>query len=220
MVEWVCAQPPPPVLDRASLEALLSYRVPKLTPEGTCGVGLEDTPHDVVQGFRERSEEDLLADASVIRVWRLREVVRLLARELGAEWVGVYEARRDPAGTRALEKLAYVGSPSRAFFPLTDAFAAHSNNSTVAMTAQAVVYRDLSGGVNPENTPYYVCDTRVLFEACVPIFRHCSPRTPADVLGIIDLEAWRPRHLTDAGVALLLHVCDQIAQARLLVPSS
>lgn len=284
----------PGALPSDELESMLRYRIPNLTEDGTCGVGLQAQPFDLGAEILGLSPGTILppTDPRIVRLWRLRQIVQALARATGAEWVGLYrkvdrqraqeqeseaaaakrtaaEARaragRGPAGADkptaigghedapvVLVKEAYVGSASRPYFPLTDAFAAKSNNSTVAMTKKTMVYHHVdavhdgagkgeeangeantkggtasgqdeapssmasssssssssssaaaAAGAQPGASPYYVCDTRVQFELCAPIL---DSRT-GEVLGILDLEAWRPRHLARAGVALALQVC-------------
>jgi L-methionine (R)-S-oxide reductase len=92
----------------------------------------------------------------------------------------VYKRCPRPAAP-ALVKLAYRGSPSRAEFPLTEEFAAHSNNSSVGLTGHARVIQDVvsyaaAGG------QYYTCDPSVMAEVCLPLF--CN----GHVCGIIDAE--------------------------------
>lgn len=197
---------------------LTTYKVPKLAAEpGMCGRGLEEKPFDylaevLLRGGAQAAPERLTR--LLQRQWVLSKAVARLQELLGgAEWAGIYRAL--PAGATAvgdpvLVKEAYVGSPSRAFFPLTPAFAATSNNSTVGLTSTAVVIAD-TNALNPE-APYYVCDTKVLSEACVPIL------TPdgASCIGIIDAEAWRVGHFTPARVELLLAAAAELGRAGLL----
>ena len=88
----------------------------------------------------------ILFEAATLRRLRaLRAVCAAVADRVGAQWVGVYQVV--PASDAAarfggdaaapnLLKLAYVGAPSRPYFPLTAAFAAGSNNSSVAMSGE------------------------------------------------------------------------------------
>ena len=200
----------PPPLSRRDVQQLYEYPVPALSADGTCSAssGLAAEP------FSLRSVLEVPGDAierhpTTVRLWRLRRVVQGLADSLGVEWVGVYR-RCHPAGQEApvLCKEAYVGAPSRAFFPLTQEFARTSNNSTVGLTGNAQVYRDVSSLA--EDAPYYPCDSRVKFEVCAPIV---APG--GDVIGIVDVEAWRAHHLTDAGIALIFHVCRELGDANL-----
>ncbi len=103
----------------------------------------------------------------------------------------------------SLVKEAYVGAPSRALFPLTEEFARSSNNSTAALRAVGTVYWDTDA--RPDDAPYYECDGRVRFEVCFPILR------AGEVIGLLDLEAWRPHHLTRDGVAFIALACQRLA---------
>lgn len=238
------------------VSSLLSFRVPKLSPSGTCSAeagGLEEHPFDLgaMLGIP-RSEPERSSHPEALRVWRLACVVRRMAELTRAEWVGVYRRVPDPEAAvhgapccDVLMKEAYVGSPSRALFPLTWAFAAHSNNSTVGLTGRAAIYHDtlaLAGaqsGTPSEShaesagsesasssessatatastspaasVPYYVCDTRVRFELCAPIVSAKS----GQVIGIVDLEAWRPRALSSSQTAMVLHFCAELGRLEL-----
>ncbi len=57
---------------------------------------------------------------------------------------------------------------------------------------------------------YYACDARVRFELCVPIIDATDT-----VLGIIDIEAWKPRLLTDDQINQVFTVCRVLADDRL-----
>jgi L-methionine (R)-S-oxide reductase len=169
---------------------------------------------------------------AIARLHRLQCAVEALAAAIGAEWVGVYRcvasppaARPTAAGERALVKEAYVGSPSRPFFPLTAPFASGSNNSTVAMTGGCVVIHDVRR--MPADSPYYICDGKVRTEICAPIWAGGVPRagrpTVSDgdageaegVIGIIDAEAWRPDHFTPERIAAVLQACRQLGEVGL-----
>ena len=68
-----------------------------------------------------------------------------------------------------LVKLSYFGAPSRAEFPLTDEFAAISNNSTVGLSGKARIINDVPAYLT-KGGEYYTCDPKVLAEACIPLF--------------------------------------------------
>src|SRR6185369_384768 len=93
------------------------------------------------------------------------------------------QRRTRPAGDAVLVKVAYVGRPSRAEFPLTREFAARSTNSTVGLTGHATVIDDVSKHVEAGGG-FYVCDDGVQSEACVPILDESR-----QVIGIVDAEA-------------------------------
>lgn len=173
-------------------DALYSYPVPKVSDDGACSI------------FDELAEEPYSLDAalggrgrSVTRkLWLLNELVAALHTEVGADWLGIYQ-RCELASGPALVKLAYRGLPSRAEFPLTAAFAAKSNNSTVGLSGKGLVIQDVakhaaSGG------SYYVCDPKVKSEVCLPILGENGT-----LLGIIDAEADATGFFTDARLVSL-----------------
>src|SRR5690242_341944 len=120
------------VLDPASL---YTYRVPMLTEDGSCSIvdQLAPVPYDL---------RAILGGASEQTTRRLALLERLVERAqetTGAEWVGIYQRRTNPAGVEVLVKVSYVGVTSRAEFPLTREFAERSTNSTVGLTGRATV---------------------------------------------------------------------------------
>lgn len=174
-------------VDAATAEKFTVWRIPKITPEGTCSRpgDLDPEPFNLLASVYARSADSSAAggsgsglaspsasaDSVVARAAVLHEVVRLIEEATGADWVGVYRTIESPpaaaprtAGERCLVKEAYRGAPSRPFFPLTPEFAAHSNNSTVAMTAQAILLPD-TRKLGDED-PYYVCDAKVSRGSC------------------------------------------------------
>ena len=106
-------------------------------------------------------------------------------------------------------KEAYVGEPSRAYFPLTQEFAKGSNNSTVGLTNTAIVIPDTQH--IDSDVAYYVCSSKVRAEVCAPIARD------GVVVGIIDVEAWRPNHFARKDVDVILHTCAALADRNLFV---
>jgi putative methionine-R-sulfoxide reductase with GAF domain len=163
-------------------DSLYTYRVPMLTEDGTCSIvdQLAPVPYDL---------RAILGGASEQTTRRLALLERLAERAqetTGAEWVGIYQKRRNPAGLDVLVKVSYVGVPSRAEFPLTREFAERSTNSTVGLTGRATVIDDVPRHVEAGGG-FYVCDDGVQSEACVPILDDRR-----DVIGIVDAEA-RPK---------------------------
>jgi putative methionine-R-sulfoxide reductase with GAF domain len=86
-------------------------------------------------------------------------------------------------GIPVLVKVAYVGRPSRAEFPLTREFAEKSTNATVGLTGRATVIDDVGKHVEAGGG-FYVCDDGIQSEACVPILD-----AGRQVIGIVDAEA-------------------------------
>jgi putative methionine-R-sulfoxide reductase with GAF domain len=163
-------------------DSLYTYAVPVLTEDGTCSVvdELAPVPYDlsaIVGGRTEQTTRRLALMARLVA--RVRETT-------GADWVGIYQRRPDASGAPVLVKLAYVGRPSRAEFPLTREFAERSTNSTVGLTGRATVIDDVGKHVEAGGG-FYVCDDGIQSEACVPILDEAR-----EVVGIVDAEA-KPR---------------------------
>jgi putative methionine-R-sulfoxide reductase with GAF domain len=160
-------------------DSLYTYAVPMLTEDGTCSVvdEMSPTPYDLTGILGGRAEQ------TTRRLALLGRVLERVQQTTGADWIGVYQRRANAAGEPVLVKLAYVGRPSRAEFPLTTEFAARSTNSTVGLTGRATVIDDVSRHVEAGGG-FYVCDDGVQSEACVPILAD-----DRQVAGIVDAEA-------------------------------
>ncbi len=161
---------------------LYSYPVPMLTADGTCSVAndLAPVPYDLGAILGGRSER------TTRRLALLERLVERAQETTGADWLGVYQRRINPAGVPVLVKVSYLGRPSRAEFPLTHEFAERSTNSTVGLTGRSTVIDDVSKHV-AAGGGFYVCDDGVQSEACVPILDEAW-----QVAGIVDAEA-KPR---------------------------
>lgn len=157
---------------------LFRYPVPLLSDDGACSLvdELAAEPYDLSPLFGGESAEarGALND--------LHALVDSTNSRVGADWLGIYRAIGSKEQAR-LVKLAYRGAPSRAEFPLTEGFAAGSNNSRVGLTGWGVViddvavWRDMGGS-------YYECDPKVKSEVCLPVLDE-----EGVVLGIIDAES-------------------------------
>ena len=149
------------VLDPGSL---YTYRVPMLTEDGACSIvdELAPVPYDLAAILGGRTEQ------TTRRLALLARLVERAQETTGAEWVGIYQRRTHAAEAPVLVKVAYVGRPSRAEFPLTREFAERSTNSTVGLTGRATVIDDVPRHVEAGGG-FYVCDDGVQSEACVPI---------------------------------------------------
>lgn len=163
-------------------DSLYQYYVPMLTEDGACSIVDQLAPvrYDLTGILGGRCEQNTR------RLALLERLVERAQETTGAEWVGIYQRRQGASGIPVLVKLAYVGKPSRAEFPLTSEFAERSTNSTVGLTGRATVIDDVARHVEAGGG-FYVCDDGVQSEACVPILDESR-----DVVGIIDAEA-RPR---------------------------
>ena len=159
--------------------SLYTYRVPTLSEDGSCSVveQLAPVPYDLTAILGGRSEQ------TTRRLALLARLVERAQETTGAEWVGVYQRRVNAAGVPVLVKVAYVGRPSRAEFPLTHEFAERSTNATVGLTGRATVIDDVSRHVEAGGG-FYVCDEGVQSEACLPMLDERR-----DVVGIVDAEA-------------------------------
>ena len=162
-------------------QSLYRYPVPMLTEDGACSIvdELAPVPYDLGAILGGQSEQ------TTRRLALLERLVERAQETTGADWVGIYQRRAGASGP-VLVKLAYIGRPSRAEFPLTHEFAARSTNSTVGLTGRATVIDDVSKHVEAGGG-FYVCDDGVQSEACVPILDEGR-----DVAGIVDVEA-RPK---------------------------
>lgn len=204
----------------ASLRAWKFPEPPKIA--GACSRKMAEEMFDAL-GAARASVPGLSEEAALSRLRALRAVCALVAEKTNAHWCGIYQVVQPSAGTDLgpfggdngapnLLKLAYIGAPSRPYFPLTAAFAAGSNNSTVAMSGRAIVYHDIL--TLPTDSPYYTCDARVRSEACVPIF---GPAGSDEVIGIMDVEAFEPDVFRPAeALGLVLAACAQLSNADLL----
>lgn len=166
-------------VDVADAATLYGYPVPMMTADGACSIvnELAPMPYDLSVILGGRSEQTTRRLALLGRlIGRARETT-------GADWVGIYQRRANPAGQDVLVKVSYVGRPSRAEFPLTQEFALRSTNSTVGLTGRASVIDDVSKHVEAGGG-FYVCDDGVQSEACVPILDGSR-----QVIGIVDAEA-------------------------------
>ena len=159
--------------------SLYSYQVPMLTDDGACSVvdQMAPVPYDLTGILGGRSEQ------TTRRLALLERLVERVQETTGADWVGVYQKRVNAAGVLVLVKVAYVGRPSRAEFPLTQEFAQRSTNSTVGLTGRSTVIDDVGKHVEAGGG-FYVCDEGVQSEACVPILAE-----DRSVTGIVDVEA-------------------------------
>lgn len=159
--------------------SLYSYTVPMMTEDGACSIvdQLAPVPYDLGAILGGRSEQ------TTRRLALMERLVERTQETTGADWVGIYQRRVNPAGVPVLVKVAYVGRPSRAEFPLTTEFAQRSTNSTVGLTGRATVIDDVGKHVEAGGG-FYVCDDGVQSEACVPILD-----SQRQVVGIVDAEA-------------------------------
>ncbi len=184
----------------SALNALYQFKVPKLAPDGTCARfdDLDPVPYDLGSVLGERSIQNSFA------LITLDALVESIHVKLKCDWLGVYQARALAAGP-TLVKLAYRGLESRAEFPLTEAFAKTSNNSTVGLRGKALLIDDVRKHLEGGGT-YYECDPKVQSEACLPLF---DPN--GKVVGIIDAESSKSGFFTPARLSLLVALATEAA---------
>ncbi|PXX49056.1 MULTISPECIES: GAF domain-containing protein [Aquitalea] len=166
-------------VDKSPLQRdLFRYPVPKLSEDGSCSLieELADEPYDLAPWFGGESEpaRSLLTN--------LHALLDSVNHKIGADWLGIYRRAGEGKDAR-LVKLAYQGLPSRAEFPLTEAFAETSNNSRVGLTGWGVLIEDVAVW-RAEGGGYYECDPKVKSEVCLPVVDEHDR-----VLGILDAEA-------------------------------
>ena len=210
----------------ASADAQLREWVYPEPPTGTgvCSRKMAPSPFDALAAAQ-RAVPGSDEVATLCRLRSLKAICAAVSEATGAQWCGIYQvipATDDPKlreaggepGASNLLKLAYIGAPSRPYFPLTAEFAEGSNNSTVAMSGCAVVYHDVLA--LPSDAPYYTCDGQVRAEACVPIF---GSGGSSEVIGIMDVEAFHPDVFRPArGLGVVLAACDQLSRTNILRP--
>ncbi len=191
-------KPVPVTFDRD----ILSYDVPELTPDGTCSASkkLADEPYNLREIIGVTNSNEV---AVIKQLHSLYELLEGIQQNLKADWIGIYQVATNKDGVPVLVKLAYQGLTSRAEFPLTQEFAQLSNNSTVGLTGKGVVIQDVSehGG------SYYVCDSQVASEACLPIYN--SDYT--GVVGIVDAESFTSHYFSSYKLALVAKLCEQLS---------
>ena len=202
-------------LSDSDAAALCNWAVPRETEGGSCSNKPGDTvPFDAVRGEYGLCDLPLSVPRSsrVRRLGRLASLLSAVNTTAACDWLGVYRVVvRD--GIRTLQKEAYLGAASRAFFPLTPEFAVHSNNSQVGLSGEARQIND-AHALEDEDS-YYVCDGRVRSELCAPIL--AGGITGGEVIGIIDAESFEAGHFErgQAAAAVLL-ACRLLGEADLL----
>jgi L-methionine (R)-S-oxide reductase len=181
----------PPEFDET---ALYRYPVPMLSDDGACSLidDLAPAPYDLAPTIGGRSADNTR------KLLLLHQLVGRATEVLGADWLGIYQRRSRADGAQVLVKLAYRGRPSRAEFPLDAEFARGSSNSSVGLRGKALVIEDVEA-YKVAGGGYYVCDDKVLSEACLPIFAVGTNR----LVGIIDAEAAPKEFFTADRLAVL-----------------
>ncbi|MEJ6473392.1 GAF domain-containing protein [Pseudoalteromonas piscicida] len=185
-------------LEQHSESAVWSYQIPELGEGGACSLfgHLQEAPF-LLTDYLEQSESNQQA------LGKLQTIVAFVVECTGVDWFGIYQTRTIENGEQLL-KLAYAGAPSRPLFPITQAFAATSNNIQTVLNAKARVINDIPKYV-AEGGEYYTCDPKVKAETCLPLFNEAE-----QCIGIIDAEAFQESFFDDNVLALLAAACIRI----------
>lgn len=173
------------------------FPVPELGEGGACSLfgQLSDTPYDLGAILGGHTSENTQA------LQKLTQITQFYQQQSGADWFGIYQARNNVVQQPVLVKLAYIGAPSRAEFPLNAEFAQISNNSTVGLTGKARVINNVKHYL-AQGGEYYTCDPAVQAEACLPLFDQSGK-----IAGIVDAENFTQDVFTADAMALLVAVC-------------
>ncbi|MCA9385479.1 hypothetical protein KC717_02425 [Candidatus Dojkabacteria bacterium] len=196
-----------PDLNKEEIDTLLRFKVPKLTNDGTCSAAdgsLAEEKYDLSPLLSIKGSDDT---EKIERIWKLNQLLDLIQDEYKIDWIGIYRKTTNLNGEPILLKEAYRGAYSRAEFPLTEEFAAKSNNTTVGLTGKIVIVKD----VRTFTGAYYECDAKVLSEFCCPIY---SPE--GEVIGIIDAESFSANFFNDKLICELVKVCKDLGSSNLL----
>ncbi len=199
MDDWL-----PSAVSTEAMQRLLFYRVPALTSDGCSRIDgtLDEAAYDLGQALGLISD-DLESHPAVRRLKQIDSLLEAVFGETKVDWLGVYLAWKTSDTSDVLIKIAYRGVESRAEFPLTREFARQSNNSSVGLSGKAVVINDIEHYLWQQGGPYYQCDSKVLSEACLPIFAPDESK----VLGIVDAEAWSRNVFSPEIIAKLSAFC-------------
>jgi putative methionine-R-sulfoxide reductase with GAF domain len=172
----------------SALDKLYLFKVPKLSPDGSCSLHeeLDPTPYDLSRVLGGRSPQ------TSFTLLTLRALVEAAYAATGAAWLGLYQVRGD-----RLVKLAYRGDPSRAEFPLTAGFEAKSTNVRVTRSGVAAHIADVAAH-REAGGAYYECDPKVRSELCVPVLDAAGK-----VTGLVDAEARDVAHFNPQRAAMV-----------------
>ncbi len=198
-----------PKLSEEEVKSIYVYDVPKMTADGSCSIIEEkaEQPYNLAETFGVQSDWARLKNHPyTIRLWRLKQIVAKIYKQSEVEWFGIYRKMQNPKRESVLVKEAYRGLFSRAEFPLTEAFAKKSNNSTVGLTGKAILIQDLQVHAGP----YYKCDGKINSEFCAPILDEDS-----NVIGIIDAEAFAKNHYSPERLLQIAKVAFDLGEKNL-----
>lgn len=163
-------------------KSLLSYPVPKLSPEGVSAlpVKLEEREFELAPFF-DNLHRNQLEPLYLLATW-LKEATE----SDGVSIYGVYDgpqlAALEGDLPPVLLKVAHDGQPSRAWLPLSQKFAARSNEVKAAVSGEALLDNDVKAHLSAGGGSYYESDPLVQSELCFPLME------AGRLVGLVDLE--------------------------------
>lgn len=178
---------------------IYQYRTPKLGENGACSIThkLEEEPYDL----RAILGGESLETTKILQ--NLSQKIQEISQKYDIDWMGVYQKRKNLEGELVLVKLAYIGEPSRAEFPLNETFAKFSNNSTVGLTGKEIIVQN----VGDYSGPYYQCDAKVKSELCAPLLGKNG-----EIIGIMDAESFQSEFFRGEVLESLRKFCQSISE--------
>lgn len=179
-------------------EVRWQYQIPELGEGGACSLFgyLQDEPFKLTDYVKKD-------EATQAKLANLQNIVNYIEQQTGVDWYGIYQSTNTSDGKQLL-KLAYHGVPSRPLFPLTEAFAAGSNNVQVALSNTGRVINNVEQYL-AQGGEYYTCDPKVKSEACLPLFNSHN-----ECVGIVDAEAFKNDFFDEKSLAILIACCIKI----------
>ena len=179
-------------------ETRWQYQIPELGEGGACSLFgyLQDEPFNLADFISNDSNTNS-------KLAQLQSIVNYVHAQTGVDWYGIYQSTDTDEGKQLL-KLAYHGVPSRPLFPLTEVFAAGSNNVQVALSQKGRIINNVEKYL-AQGGEYYTCDPKVKSEVCLPLFNAQN-----ECVGIIDAEAFDNDFFDDKVLAILIACCIKI----------
>lgn len=174
------------------------YQIPELGEGGACSLFgyLQDEPFKLSDYLSE-------SEQTKTKLAHLQSIVNYIQLQTGVDWYGIYQSVNTAQGQQLL-KLAYHGAPSRPLFPLTEDFAAGSNNVQVALSHQGRIINNVEQYL-AQGGQYYTCDPKVKAEVCLPLFN-----AQKECIGIVDAEAFNTDFFDEKILAILVACCIKI----------
>ena len=174
------------------------YQIPELGEGGACSLFgyLQDEPFKLTDYLKNDEQTQF-------KLANLQSIVSYIELQTSVDWYGIYQSTNTSEGKQLL-KLAYHGAPSRPLFPLTQAFAAGSNNVQVALSHKGRIINNVEEYLS-QGGEYYTCDPKVKSETCLPLFN-----TQNECVGIVDAEAFKNDFFDEKTLAVLIACCIKI----------